>query len=58
MSPEQLKWSALQEERFELQNQCDAGNTLPPYVNMKHQVQRLREVKSELNKYYLERKGI
>lgn len=58
LSPEQIRWSELQDERFELQNQCEAGNVLPQYVNMKDQVERLRFVKSELNKYYLERKGI
>lgn len=58
MSPEQVRWTELQDERFELQNHCENGNVLPQYVNMKDQVERLRFVKSELNKYYLERKGV
>ena len=58
LSPEQLRWSELQEERFELQNLCEQGEVMAKFVNMKDQVERLRFVKSELNKYYLERKGI
>jgi hypothetical protein len=58
MSPEQILWSELQKERKYLQEHCDYGIVLHQYVTMQDQVERLRFVKSQLNKYYLERKGI
>jgi hypothetical protein len=55
---DELKLQELQAERSKLQAAIEKGITLEDYIDMGHQVQRLRTVKSEINHLYVNRKGL
>lgn len=46
----------LQEERTQIQKANEFYETLPEYVNLKHQNEVLKEIKSKLNKIYINAK--